>query len=305
MDFKKLYTNKKMIFLLATFCCVLWGSAYPSIKNGYILFNISSNDIPSKMLFAGYRFFLAGVLVLIIALLAKRDIFAFNKKNIIQLIILGLTQTSIQYIFFYIGLAYTTGVKGSIMNATGTFFSVILAHFIYKNDRLNASKILGCIIGFAGVLIINFSSDLLKFSFSLKGEGFVILSAFILSASSIYGKKITQTLDSMLVTGYQLAIGGLFLVASGYLFHGSITGFTLKSSLLLLYLAALSSVAFSLWTALLKYNKVGKIYIFNFLVPVFGSILSAIFLGENILELKNAIALLLVCCGIGFVNKFS
>lgn len=291
-----------MVFLLATFCCMLWGSAYPAIKNGYILFNISANNIPAKMLFAGYRFFLAGLIVLIIALLTRKNIFAFSKNNIMQLILLGLTQTSLQYIFFYIGLAYTTGVKGSIMNATGTFFSVILAHFIYKNDKLNMHKIMGCLIGFVGVLIINFSSDLLKFSFTAKGEGFVILSAFFLSASSIYGKKITQTLDSMLVTGYQLAIGGLFLVLVGYLSHGSLTGFSVKSSLLLLYLAVLSSIAFSLWTALLKYNKVGKVYIFNFLVPVFGSILSAIFLGENILEWKNAIALLLVCCGIWFVN---
>ena len=55
--------------------------------------------------------------------------------------------------FFYIGLAYATGVKSSIMNATGTFFSVLLAHFIYKNDRLSFNKALGCMIGFAGVLV--------------------------------------------------------------------------------------------------------------------------------------------------------
>ncbi len=63
---------------------------------------------------------------------------------------LGATQTALQYVFFYIGVANTTGVKSSIMNSTVTFFSVILAHYIYKNDKLSMQKIMGCIVGFIG-----------------------------------------------------------------------------------------------------------------------------------------------------------
>ncbi|MDA6495013.1 EamA/RhaT family transporter, partial [Escherichia coli] len=76
------------------------------------------------------------------------------------------------------GLAFTTGVKGSIMNATGTFFSVLLAHFIYHNDKLSYNKALGCILGFAGVMVVNFSSGM-DFSFSLLGDGSVVMAAFI------------------------------------------------------------------------------------------------------------------------------
>jgi drug/metabolite transporter (DMT)-like permease len=65
----------------------------------------------------------------------------------------------------------------------------------------------------------------------------------------------------------------------------------------------LSSAAFALWTILLKYNRVGLVTVFNFLVPIFGAILSAIFLGESILEWKNVIALILVCSGIWLVTK--
>jgi drug/metabolite transporter (DMT)-like permease len=303
LDTKEFFKNRKVIILLASLCCLLWGSAYPAVKTGYALFNIPADNIPSKLVFAGYRFALAGMFVLSIALILKKNIISFTKKNIGQIVLLGLTQTSLQYIFFYIGLGYTTGVKGSIMNATGTFFSVILAHFIYNNDRLTSNKVIGCIIGFVGVMAVNFSADLLNFSFSIKGEGFVMLSAFVLSAASIYGKKITQTLDSVVVTGYQLLVGGFFLALSGYISKGSITGFGAKSTLLLIYLALLSSAAFSLWTALLKYNKVGVISVFNFLVPVFGTILSAIFLGEDILQFKNLFALILVCIGIVLANK--
>ncbi|HCC5379689.1 TPA: EamA family transporter, partial [Salmonella enterica subsp. enterica serovar Typhi str. CT18] len=81
----------------------------------------------------------------------------------------------------------------------------------------------------------------------------------------------------------------------------TIHGFS--SVAILVYLTLLSSVAFALWNILLKYNRVGMIAPFNFLIPVSGAALSAIFLGENILEWKYMIALVLVCSGIWWVNK--
>jgi drug/metabolite transporter (DMT)-like permease len=297
------FSDRKVVVLLASLCCLLWGSAYPAIKGGYALFAIGAADVPSKMVFAGYRFVIAGVLLLVMARLTQRPIFNLDGTKLRQITTLGLTQTSLQYIFFYLGLAYTTGVKGSIMNATGTFFSVLLAHFIYHNDRLSLNKVVGCLVGFVGVMVVNFNQDLLDFDFSLAGEGSVVMAAFILSAASIYGKKVSQSMDSVVLTGYQLGIGGVALLLGGYLAGGTLTGFTLASSALLLYLAVLSSVAFALWTILLKYNRVGMVTIFNFLIPIFGAILSAIFLGESILEWKNLLALGLVCFGIWLVNK--
>lgn len=297
------FSSRKVVFLLACLCCLLWGSAYPAIKQGYALFAIGADDVPSKMVFAGYRFVIAGVLVLLMARLTHRPIFNLDGKKLRQITTLGLTQTSLQYIFFYVGLAYTTGVKGSIMNGTGTFFSVLLAHFIYRNDRLSLNKVIGCLVGFAGVMVVNFSKDLLDFDFSLLGDGFVVIAAFILSAASIYGKKVSQSMDAIVLTGYQLAIGGLALTLGGYLTGGTLTAFTPAATALLVYLAVLSSVAFALWTILLKYNRVGMVTIFNFLIPIFGAILSAIFLGESILEWKNLLALGLVCSGIWLVNR--
>lgn len=304
MNREKFYTNRRNIVLLATLCCFLWGSAYPAIKGGYELFNISGEDIPSKLIFAGYRFALAGIIVLLVQIISKKNIFVLNKKEIVQVTLLGIFQTTLQYIFFYIGLAYTTGIRSSIINGTGAFFSILLAHFIYKNDRLNVNKIVGCIVGFIGVIIVNLNGqDFFASSFSIQGEGFVMLAALILSASSIYGKKITQNQDASIVTGYQLFIGGLILLLLGYISGGCLSGFTFKSTSLLIYMALLSSVAFAVWTQLLKYNKVGIISIFNFLVPVFGSLLSAIFLGENIFDIKILISLIFVCLGIYMVYK--
>lgn len=300
MDKTKFYTNRKNIVLLATICCILWGSAFPAVKVGYSLFNIAGDDIATKLIFAGIRFAMAGFFVLISQAALGKDLLSFSKNDTKELILLGIIQTTMQYIFFYIGLAYTTGVRGSIINGTGTFFSIILAHFIYKNDRIDFNKV----IGFLGVVIVNLDgSNLLGTSFKFKGEGFIMLSALMLSISSIYSKKVTRNKDASIVTGYQLFIGGTILIVLGLIFGGHLTGFTIKSSLLLVYMALISSVAFAIWTQLLKYNKVSTICVFNFLIPVFGSVLSAIVLGDDIFNVKILIALIFVSIGIFLVYK--
>lgn len=299
---QEFFTRPLVVYALATLCCLLWGSAYPSIKNGYALLSIAADDIPGKLLFAGWRFFFAGAALLVFAAATGRALRLRSGREMGEVCLLGLLQTSLQYVFFYLGLAYTTGVKGSIMNATGTFFSVLLAHFIYHNDRITGRKALGCLIGFVGVLVCNFSEELLDFHFTLRGEGSVMLAAFILSAASIYGKKLSQRIDSVVLTGWQLAIGGLVLLTLGAVFGGSLQGFSFKALLLMAYLVFLSSVAFALWTILLKYNRVGLVAVFNFLIPVSGAVLSALFLNERILELKYLVALIFVCGGIWLVT---
>jgi len=300
---RNLFTNRSSVFALATLCCLLWGSAYPAIKNGYALLGVAAADVASQMLFAGWRFLLAGVILLAVTAALKKPIFRLSGAQMRQVALLGVTQTTIQYVFFYVGLAHASGVKSSIMNATGTFFSVVLAHFIYKNDRLSHRKIWGCLVGFGGVLVVNLGRGGLGFDFSLLGEGFVIIAAFVLAAASIYGKRISATLDPMVMTGWQLLIGGAVLVSLGEVGGGHLAAFNPASGALLLYMALLSSVAFAVWSLLLKHNPVGLIAAFNFLIPVFGVALSAMFLGESLLHWTYLGALVLVCIGIWLVTR--
>lgn len=300
------FTRKPVIIGLALLACMLWGSAYPAIKNGFAMFHIASDDTASKILFAGYRFFLAGIAVLVFAACTNpvRTVFNISARNFTQLFILGIAMTAIQYTFFYIGLSHTTGVKGAVLNATTSFFSVLTAHFFYANDRLQWHTVIGCLLGFAGVAVINFSPELLNFQFTLTGEGFIVIAAFFLATSGVYGKWLSQQIDSVILTGWQLTFGGALLIIAGLCLGGSVTNFTASSTALLIYMALMSSVAFAIWTVLLKYNRVSVVSIFSFTIPLFGALLSAIFLHERILEWKNLLALLLVCSGISLVTGF-
>lgn len=297
------FARPLVVVTLATLCCLLWGSAYPAIKGGYALLHIAQDDLGGKMLFAGWRFLLAGLLLLGLAWAAGRRSGVRSPRDLGALFTLGATQTALQYVFFYIGLAHTTGVKSSIMNATGTFFSVLLAHFIYRQERLDHRKALGCLVGFGGVLVVNVSPQLAEFDFTLLGEGFVVIAAFVLAAASIYGKRLSQRFDAVLMTGAQLAIGGALLLLVGQLAGGRLAHWSWAAVALMAYMVLLSAVAFSLWTVLLKHNPVSLVAVFNFLIPVFGAGLSAIFLGESVLEWKNLLALVLVCAGITMVTR--
>lgn len=292
-----------VVVLLATLCCLLWGSAYPAIKGGYALLRIAQDDLGGKLLFAGWRFLLAGLVLLAFAWATGRRLATRTPGDFGALFTLGATQTALQYVFFYIGLAHTTGVKSSIMNATGTFFSVLLAHFVYRHERLTYRKSIGCLVGFAGVLVVNVSPQLADFDFTLLGEGFVVIAAFVLAAASIYGKRLSQRFDAVAMTGAQLAIGGALLLAVGKIGGGTLAHWSGPAYALMAYMVLLSAVAFALWTVLLKHNPVSLVAVFNFLIPVFGAGLSAIFLGESVLEWKNLLALVLVCGGIAVVTR--
>lgn len=297
------FSKPAVVLLSAALCCALWGSSYPAIKNGYEMLNIAAQDVPSKLIFAGYRFFLAGLCLVALAAIIGKPVLRLSKPQFCQLAVLGVAQTWLQYVFFYIGLAYTSGVRASILNATTTFFSVILAHLVYQNDKLSTRKSVGCLLGFAGVLAVNTGAGAAGATPTLEGEGFIVIAAFVLSAASIYGKHVSKQMDAMVMTGWQLTIGGSLLLASGYAAGGRLGAMTPESGALLLYLAALSAVAFTVWSLLLKHNPVGQVSVYAFLVPVFGAVLSALFLNETILEWKNLVALILVCGGIWLVTR--
>ncbi len=298
---ERFYQNTVTRTILALMCCALWGSAFPCVKIGYELFQIEGSG--SQILFAGYRFFLAGVFTFILACVLEKGVITMKRSSVPYVFGQGLLQTTIQYVCFYIGLAHTTGAKGSVINASNAFFSIIAAHFLMKSEKLTWKKVAGCLVGFAGIIIINLEPGAWSSGFSLIGEGMVLACAFSYGISSVTLKMISDREKPVTITAYQLLFGGAVLILIGAVSGGNVQGFTAKSTLLLLYMSLLSTVAFSIWAELLKYNSVGKVAIFGFSIPVFGVALSAVFLGEQVVSVKNLIALVCVSVGIIIINR--
>lgn len=290
-----------VVILLAMVCCFLWGSAFPCIKIGYQLFGIESGETASQILFAGSRFALAGVMVIVVfSIIDKQFIKPSNPEKIITL---SLFQTIIQYVPFYIGLAHTTGVKSSIINGTAVFLTIVVSCLVFKQEKLTGKKIIGSLLGFVGVVIVNMVGTSMDFDISFLGEGFILISTISSAFSSSFIKKFSKTANVVMLSGYQFFTGGVVMIAIGLLMGGKLNSVSGKSILLLIYMAFISAAAYTIWSILLKYNDVSKVSVYKFMNPVFGVVLSFVLLRENSqMGLQTIVALILVCAGIYIVN---
>jgi len=297
----KIYSKGIFVFFAAMLCCALWGSATPFIKIGYELM-LPEKDVASTILFAGIRFFLAGLLTVLIYSMAARKFLYPQKENIGKIAIISVFQTIIQYIFFYIGLANTTGVKGTVISGSNSFFSILIASLVFRQEKLSVRKVIACVLGFAGIVAVNLKG--LDLNMNLTGDGFVLFSTIAYAVSSVLMKKYSKDENPVIISGYQFILGGLVMIILGLALGGSVKVESIKAIGVLVYLALLSAVAYSLCGMLLKHNPVSKITIYTFMIPVFGVLLSWIMLSEQSgVSLVNlVIALVLIALGIGVLN---
>lgn len=298
-------TNQLIVCLLAIFCCILWGSAFPGIKLGYRFFEIPSNAVGSQLLFAGIRFTLAGILTILFGSILSKKILIPEKENWKYVFRLCLIQTVAQYMFFYIGLSHTTGVKSSIITASNVFLAILIPSFILKQEKISFFKIVGCILGFIGVVLINLNGGGIDITMKWNGEGFIFLSALSYACSSVMIKSYSKKESPVILSGYQFTVGGLIMILFGLLGRGSIPAFNIEGFLILIHLSLVSAVAYTIWAILLKYNPVAKVAVYGFMNPICGVTLSAILLHENsqAFGMTGFLSLLFVCAGIFIVNK--
>ncbi len=300
--YRHILTNKYWVIVIALFCAVLWGSAFPVLKVSYAELGIAPDDRYAIIVLAGIRFFIASLLIFALIVIGIRQSPKVRFALLPKLLLLGILQISLMYFLFYIGLAHTSGMKGAVLSSASIFFVVVLAHFVYANDRLDWRKFIGLIAGFTGIVLIN-SGKNFTFDFSWQGEGFMILSGLVSAFGTVLAKRISKEVHPFVLTAWQMLLGSLLLIAVGLPgLKPQAMIFTNKALLLLLYSAFLSAIAFSLWYAILKYNKAGEISVYKFMTPVSGTMLSVLFIPGERLTVNMFMALALVALGVIVVN---
>ena len=298
---KNLLQNPLIVALGAVFCCALWGSATPFIKIGYALI-LPEQNVPSAILFAGVRFTLAGVLTILFYSIARRKFLYPKRENIKRIAAVSSFQTVIQYIFFYIGLANTSGVKGTVLSGSSAFFALLIASLVFRQEKLTLTKIAACLLGFCGIVVINLNG--LDFTMNFTGDCFVLFSTIAYAVSSVLIKNYAKYEDTVIISGYQFLMGGVVMVLVGALCGGHMALHGAAAFAVLVYLSFLSATAYALWGVLLKYNPVSKVSVYNFCTPVFGVLLSNLMLTEQtgVAPLNLALTLVLISAGIVMLN---
>lgn len=303
---KSIFQQKTWVILFSILCMFLWGSAIPATKLSYQSLELASDEVFTRIYFAGLRFFIASFMVFIYLFIQRKNehsqkLKELTKKNWVFLILIGLLRITLCYYFYYIALANISGVKGSVLVSASTFITVLLAPFFVKEDRFTLTKLLALVLGFAGIIVANWSKGF-DMSFHMRGEGFMLLSGVFTALVEVLVKPKAKGIQAPIITWGQLLIGSLPLLVIGYLGLEHALEWNSLSISLLIYGSIISAVAFILWYELLKVNHAGELAIYRLFIPIFGAVISAIILPNEAFTFSLILGIVLVVLGIAILN---
>ena len=206
---EEIFRNSRYKSILAIFCAFGWSLAYPLIKIGYQEFQIASADLGGKVLFAGIRFFFAGMLVSAFCCLRKKKLELENKNDLWWLIFLAIVNVTLHYMFAYIGVGYNPSARSTILDSMGGFFLIILSTIIFSDDKVSFPKMIGCVLGIAGIVAINIQpgADFFE-NITFRGDGMILLNAGCAALGGVITRVASKKMNMMQATGQSMMIGG-------------------------------------------------------------------------------------------------
>ncbi len=301
---ERIFKDNKYKTLLAVICSVGWSLAYPFIKLGYQSFQIASDDLGGKILFAGIRFFMAGLFVMLFCAFRKTGLALKDKKDLRWLFLLALVNTTLHYMFAYIGLGYNSSARSTILDSLGGFILIFLSAMIFADDKMTTHKIIGSLLGLAGIVLINIQpgEDFFK-DVTFRGDGMILLNAVFSAIGGLLTRIVSKKMNIMMATGQSMAIGGALMLVIGIIIGPAASWvITVRGLLILLVLIMISAVCFGIYNELLAWHPISQIAIYNALIPVLGVIFAALILSEE-LKWQYFLSVLMVAAGIYIVNR--
>lgn len=293
--------NKVGVFITALFCTVCWGLCYPLIKLNQNYFSVESTDIFSQFFLAGVRMTFSGILIFIICFLTKSFCLP-EKKQWTGVIFITLFQTIIHYALTYLGQGMTDGSKTPILKEISAFFIILIMNFVSKDDKLTLNKIIGCLLGFSGVVIINLSGG---FNFNIQPGDIIIIGAALSNAiGQVFLKFSSSSARSpFTIVAFSHFTGGLIMLLIGIIGGGKLIATGTASYFLLIAIVFTTAIPYMLWSQLYKYNKASIMSVYCLMTPMFGMLFTSLFFGNsNVFSLYSVGALVLISLGILCVN---
>ena len=287
-------TSPKTIdYLLLTILSLIWASAFFNIKIATYSFG--------PLTIAFLRIFLGAMLIVIICFFKKIKIEAFS-KDWYWFAIIGFVNLVIPFFLIAYGVQKIQSNFAAILMSTTPLSSAILAHFFTKTEKINFTKIIGVVVGFAGIVIL-FSDNLLinneNFFYALMilvGSTFYVIGGILtLKISSKKNENLTSS----------ILIWGSLIIFPIMIYYEQPWNFTprLDSTISLIYLGVFpTGIAWLIRFHILKKNGLVFHSQVAYLIPIFGVILGYIFLNE-VITLKVLIALIAVVVGFYFVRR--
>lgn len=280
----------KSTTFLAILATWLWSTAFAGVKIGL--------EYHSPLQFAGIRFFISGVSILLIFGKFNR-FFAEIKSNLKLVLWLSMVQIFIQYALFYSGLNLVPGALGAMIIGSSPLFIAIVAHFAFQNDKMTPMKTFSILIGVTGIAVITLGRTKVEIRGELEflGIGLLLINNLVAGYANVMVSKSPKEISPLVLSSSTLIVGGLLLLLVSIPVEGVNTGpFPLEYYLALGWLSFLSAAAISIWFVLLKRPgvKVSVLNVWKFLIPVSGAILSWIILENEKPDLISVLGMIII-----------
>ena len=280
-------------YSLLTFLALIWASAFFNIKIATYSFG--------PVTIAFLRVFFGAIPVLLLCFYKNIKIEAFS-KDWYWFAIIGLINLVIPFFLISYGVKSVQSNLAAILMSTTPLSSTILGHFYTSNEKFNLTKTIGILIGFAGIVFL-FSDNLLI------NENNFVSALLILLGSTCYviggvltlkikNKKNENVTGSILIWAIIILLPLSFFIEKPWTYTPSV-----QSTVSVIYLGLVSTgLAWLLRFKILINNGLIFQSQVSYLIPIFGTILSYIFLKE-LITFKVLISLLAVIVGIYFVRR--
>ena len=289
------HQNKDFSLLAAAFTvfiCMLFGANAVAIK-------ISLEGI-GVFTTAGLRFGIASITIFLWAKITGRS-FKIKKEQFLQLFVISIIFT-IQLSLFYLGLSKSNASRGTLLVNFQPFFTLFLAHFFIPGDRITKRKIMGILMGFAGVAFVFLEKKGVTSDFNT-GDMMILLAAFLWACNAVYTKRIISAFQPFQIALFPMIFSVPLFFLGGVLWdHHMIAFVDAKIIGAMVYQSLVTaSFGFVVWNSLLKKYGAVALHSFIFIMPITGVLLGGLILGEPI-TINILVAMLLIVAGMLIIH---
>lgn len=252
----------------------IWSSSFLWIK-------IAVQEIDPITLVAFRVLF--GLLFGIVVILIQRPKLPREFKRWVPVLVLGITNVAIPFFLISWGEKFIDSAVAAILDATVPLFTILIAHYLLRDDKMTLPKVLGLLIGFAGVVVL-VSKDFGSSPSSLLGQGAVVLASAFYASSAVYARRTTEDAPSIMRSAGPLISSTLAMWLATLVFESPVRIPQAPVTwIALLWLGVLGSgLAFIMMYYLIHEIGPTRTSMVTYLFPLGGVILGVSFLGEHL-----------------------
>ena len=276
----------------------IWGSAFIAIKLSLEYF--------APVSVASYRLIIASIFLLIFYIIGQYKTL-LSKKDLLMLIFVGVVGNFLPFYLISWSEQFIQSSTAGILMGIGPILTLVLSHFLTKDDKINFVKLISIIVGFIGVLFIFEIDSLFSFqssnSIQLISKFLIIIAALGYMISNIVAYNTLKHIDSFSITFFATLFGALisipFLIFSEF---NQPSYFSIKSILPILYLGIFpTALAFQLRYHITKTSGPVFLSYVAYLIPIFALIWGFILLSEKI-YFSSIVGITLILIGV-FIGR--